>query len=133
MERIRNLFFATDFSSASRPAYRRALAMTSGSRATLWIGHVIPAAPLADVGSTVPRVYLEMDEYPPARRREEARSPREDGTARGCAYADADLARRSARSDRERQPGSAAPTSWSSARTGARAYRAWSSEALRRG
>jgi nucleotide-binding universal stress UspA family protein len=61
--RIRNVFFSTDFSSASRPAFRRALAMASGSRATLWIGHVIPDAPLAGFGSSVPRLYREMDEY----------------------------------------------------------------------
>jgi universal stress protein A len=61
--RIRQVLFTTDFSSASRPAFRRALAMASGSRATLWIGHVIPAAPIAYGRSPVPRVYREMDDF----------------------------------------------------------------------
>lgn len=61
--RIRNILFATDFSSASRPAFRRALAMASGGRATLWIGYVIPAAPLANARSAIPRVYREMDDF----------------------------------------------------------------------
>jgi universal stress protein A len=61
--RIRNILYATDFSPASRAAFRRALAFASPGRATLWIGHVIAAAPLADVRSAVPRVYLEMDEF----------------------------------------------------------------------
>ena len=63
MKKIRNVLFATDFSPASRPAFRQALAMAAGSRATLWIGHVIPEAPLALGGSAVPRMYQEMDEF----------------------------------------------------------------------
>jgi len=61
--RIRNILFATDFSPASRAAFRQALARASDGHATLWIGHVIPAAPLAGVRSAVPRVYREMDEF----------------------------------------------------------------------
>jgi universal stress protein A len=63
MKRIRNVLYATDFSPASRRAFRQALAMAAGSRATLWIAHVLPEAPLAVGGAAVPRMYREMDEF----------------------------------------------------------------------
>jgi universal stress protein A len=63
MKRIGNILFATDFSPASRPAFRRALSLSSGSRATLWIAHVLPDAPLVVAGAAVPRMYQEMDEF----------------------------------------------------------------------
>jgi len=60
---IRNVFFATDFSPASRPAFRRAVDLAAASRATLWIGHVIPEAPAHVDGGVLPRMYREMDSY----------------------------------------------------------------------
>jgi len=63
MSRIRNVFFATDFSRASRPAFRRAVDLAAANRATLWIGHVIPPAPGRIDGGALPRMYREMDAF----------------------------------------------------------------------
>jgi nucleotide-binding universal stress UspA family protein len=63
MSRTRNVFFATDFSPASRPAFRRAVDIAAASGATLWIGHVIPEAPGHIDGGALPRMYREMDAY----------------------------------------------------------------------
>jgi nucleotide-binding universal stress UspA family protein len=63
MKRIRNILVATDFSSSSRPAFRRAVAMAAASRATLWIGHVLPSVPASVGGELLPRVYREMDVF----------------------------------------------------------------------
>ena len=63
MNPIRNVLFATDFSSASRPAFRRAVALAAASRAVLWIGHVIPPAPRRVAGGALPRMYREMDAF----------------------------------------------------------------------
>ena len=61
MKRIRNILMATDFSSASRKAFRRALDLAAASRATLWIGHVVPAVPGTMSGGQLPLMYREMD------------------------------------------------------------------------
>jgi nucleotide-binding universal stress UspA family protein len=61
MKRIRNILMATDFSSASRTAFRRALDLAAANRATLWIGHVVPAVPGTMSGDPLPRMYREMD------------------------------------------------------------------------
>ena len=63
MKRIRNILMATDFSSASRPAFRRAVELAVASRATLWIGHVVPAVPGTLSGGMLPRVYREMEAF----------------------------------------------------------------------
>jgi nucleotide-binding universal stress UspA family protein len=60
---FRNVLVATDFSSASRPAFRRAVALAAASRAVLWIGHVIPPAPRRVDGGALPRMYREMDAF----------------------------------------------------------------------
>jgi nucleotide-binding universal stress UspA family protein len=62
MKPMRNILFATDFSSASRPAFRRALEMASADGAALWIVHVAaPPGPLSPDGYVLPRIYEEMD------------------------------------------------------------------------
>jgi nucleotide-binding universal stress UspA family protein len=62
MKPIRNIVVATDFSSASRPAFRRAVEMAAANGAALWIAHVSPpAVPAIPDGYIVPRVYEEMD------------------------------------------------------------------------
>jgi nucleotide-binding universal stress UspA family protein len=62
MKPLRNILFATDFSSASRPAFRRALEMASTDGAALWIVHVAaPPGPLSPDGYVLPRIYEEMD------------------------------------------------------------------------
>jgi len=58
---IRNILVATDFSPASRPAFRRALEMASENGAALWIAHVAsPAAPMSPEGFVLPRFYEDM-------------------------------------------------------------------------
>src|SRR5215831_10088694 len=62
MKPIRNILVATDFSTASRPAFRRALEMAKANAAALWITHVaVPPAPVSPNGYVLPRVYDEMD------------------------------------------------------------------------
>lgn len=61
MKQIRNILVATDFSAASRPAFRYAVAMAAGNRARLWIGHVLPSVPESIGGNPLPRMYREMD------------------------------------------------------------------------
>jgi universal stress protein A len=62
MKPIRNIVVATDFSSASRPAFRRAVEMAAANGAALWIAHVAPPpVPAIPDGYVVPRVYEEMD------------------------------------------------------------------------
>jgi nucleotide-binding universal stress UspA family protein len=62
MKPLRNIMFATDFSSASRPALRRALEMAQADGAALWIVHVAaPPGPLSPDGYVLPRIYEEMD------------------------------------------------------------------------
>jgi universal stress protein A len=62
MKPIRNIVVATDFSAASRPAFRRALELAKANSAALWIAHVaVPALPLSPEGYVLPRIYDEMD------------------------------------------------------------------------
>jgi nucleotide-binding universal stress UspA family protein len=59
---IRNILVGTDFSTASRPAFRRAVEMASESGAALWIAHVAaPPAPLSPEGYVLPRFYEDMN------------------------------------------------------------------------
>ena len=62
MKPMRNIFLATDFSPASRPAFRRALELALANDAALWIAHVAPpAGPITPDGYVLPRVYEEME------------------------------------------------------------------------
>ncbi len=62
MKPIRHLLVATDFSSASRPAFRRALELALANSAALWIVHVAaPPGPLSPDGYVLPRIYEEME------------------------------------------------------------------------
>lgn len=61
MRPIRNIFVGTDFSSASRPAFRRAVEMAAANGAALWIAHVAaPPVPLSPEGFVLPRFYEDM-------------------------------------------------------------------------
>jgi len=63
MKPIRNILVATDFSSASRPAFRRALEMALSNEAALWIAHVAALpGPISPDGYVLPRIYEEMDQ-----------------------------------------------------------------------
>ena len=62
MKAIRNILVATDFSPASRPAFRRAVELAQANSAALWITHVaVPSVPMSPDGFVMPRMYDEMD------------------------------------------------------------------------
>lgn len=56
MSPVRNILVATDFSAASRSAFRRAVEMASETGAALWIAHVAaPPVPMSPDGYFLPR------------------------------------------------------------------------------
>jgi nucleotide-binding universal stress UspA family protein len=58
---IRNILVGTDFSSASRPAFRRAVDLAASNGAELWIAHVLALpAVLGMEGYVLPRTYDEI-------------------------------------------------------------------------
>lgn len=62
MKRFRHVLHASDFSSASRPAFDRALGLAKSSRAALTILHVIaPIVPLSGDGYVSPQVIDDLD------------------------------------------------------------------------
>ncbi len=62
MKPIRNVLVATDFSPASRPAFRRGMETALSNEATLWIAHVAAApGPISPDGYVLPRIYEEME------------------------------------------------------------------------
>jgi nucleotide-binding universal stress UspA family protein len=61
MKPIRNILVGTDFSAASRPAFRRSVEMAVANGAALWIVHVAaPPVPLSPEGYVLPRFYEDM-------------------------------------------------------------------------
>jgi nucleotide-binding universal stress UspA family protein len=61
MKPIRNIVVGTDFSPASRPAFRRAMEMAAANGAALWIAHVLaPPTPLGMEGYVLARTYDEI-------------------------------------------------------------------------
>jgi len=61
MKSIRNILVASDFSAASRPAFRRALDLAKANSAALWIAHVAAMPmPMSADGYVLPRMYDEM-------------------------------------------------------------------------
>jgi len=59
---FRRVLFGTDFSPASRPAFRRAIALARQSRGRLLIVHVVPSGmPMGAEGYVTPRMYQEME------------------------------------------------------------------------
>ena len=62
MASIRRILHPTDFSSASRAAFARAVDLARDNRAELVLAHVIaPYVPLAGEGYMPPRLWEEMD------------------------------------------------------------------------
>ena len=62
MKRIRRILHPTDFSSASRAAFDRALAMARDSRAELVILHALtPIVPMMGEGYVPPQTYEAID------------------------------------------------------------------------
>lgn len=61
MKPLHNILVGTDFSPASRPAFRRAVEMAAANGAALWIAHVTaPPLPLSPDGFVPPRFYDDM-------------------------------------------------------------------------
>ena len=61
MKPVRRILVATDFSAASRPAFRQAVAWAAESGAALWIAHVAaPPPPLSADGYVLPRFYEDI-------------------------------------------------------------------------
>ena len=63
MKSFRNILIATDFSPASRPAFRQAVELAAANGAALWIAHVAAPPPMPIAASGVPRIYREMDAF----------------------------------------------------------------------
>ncbi|MEX2221372.1 MAG: universal stress protein [Candidatus Rokuibacteriota bacterium] len=63
MSRLRRIMHATDFSPASTPALKRAVAMAKAERAQLIIAHVMtpPALALPGEGYVSPRLYEDLE------------------------------------------------------------------------
>lgn len=58
MKRLRRILHPTDFSSASRPAFERALALARDSRAEVVVAHVLaPVIPMVGEGYIPPQTY----------------------------------------------------------------------------
>ena len=58
MSQFRRILYASDFSAASRPAFRRALGLARANRATLTVAHVYSAiVPLMGEGVAIAQVY----------------------------------------------------------------------------
>jgi nucleotide-binding universal stress UspA family protein len=61
MKPIRNILVGTDFSTASRAAFRLALELAAANGAALWIAHVaVPPVPLSPNGYVLPSFYDDM-------------------------------------------------------------------------
>ena len=61
MKRLRRILHATDFSPASRPAFRMAVGLAKGAGARLLLFHVLtPPSPFAANGGPAPSSYLEL-------------------------------------------------------------------------
>jgi nucleotide-binding universal stress UspA family protein len=60
MARIRRIAHPTDFSSASRPAFRKAVELAKDNKATLLIVHVLPSLPMIGDAYIPPTIIDEM-------------------------------------------------------------------------
>jgi nucleotide-binding universal stress UspA family protein len=61
MRPVRNILVASDFSPASRPAFRRAVDLAQANGAALWIAHVAALPiPMSPDGYVLPRMYDDM-------------------------------------------------------------------------
>jgi nucleotide-binding universal stress UspA family protein len=59
---FRKILCGTDFSPASRPAFRLAIALARKGRARLLISHVVPSVGILDIeASLLPRIGAEME------------------------------------------------------------------------
>ena len=62
MSRLRRILHPTDFSSASRAAFKRAVSMAKADKAQLILLHVLaPPVPIAGEGYIPPNVYEDLE------------------------------------------------------------------------
>ena len=61
MPRIRRILHPTDFSPASRPAFRKALELAKASRAQLLVAHVLSSLPVMPDEYMPPNVWNELE------------------------------------------------------------------------
>ncbi len=108
MKRFRHILHASDFSSASRPAFDRALELAKTSRAALTILHVIaPIVPLLGDGYVSPQVIDELDRRGRAYAAREMGKLVSEGQAGRRTRQEPRARRRGRRSDRARRQGPA--------------------------
>ena len=63
MKSFRRILYATDFSAASRPAFKKAIQVARANGARLLIGHVLPSVgTLGWNGYVTPLMYKEMEQ-----------------------------------------------------------------------
>lgn len=63
MKSFRRILYATDFSAASRPAFKKAIEVAKANGARLLIGHVLPSVgTLGWNGYVTPLMYKEMEQ-----------------------------------------------------------------------
>jgi nucleotide-binding universal stress UspA family protein len=58
---IRRILHPTDFSTASRPAFRRAVALAKAERARLLVAHVLPPIPIVPDGYMSPDTWNKLE------------------------------------------------------------------------
>jgi universal stress protein A len=61
MPRIRRILHPTDFSPASRPAFKKALELAKASRAQLLVAHVLSPLPVTPDGYMPPNLWDELE------------------------------------------------------------------------
>lgn len=61
MRAFRRIVFPTDFSPASRPAFRKAVALAKSGRAQLLVVHVLSVLPMMPGGYVSPSVWDELE------------------------------------------------------------------------
>ncbi len=61
MRTFRRIVFATDFSTASRPAFRKAVALARSERAQLFVVHVLSVQPVMPGGYVSPSVWDDLE------------------------------------------------------------------------
>ncbi len=74
MARTRRILHPTDFSPASRPAFRRAVELAKTHRARLLVAHVLPLLPVVPDAYVPPNVWDELPARPTGHRPASARA-----------------------------------------------------------
>lgn len=62
MRTFRRIVHPTDFSPASRPAFRKAVALAKSERAQLFVVHVLPTLPVTPGAYIAPRIWDDLEQ-----------------------------------------------------------------------